>query len=104
MAFNRRIITMASLSFPWRSFIQIDRIRLRDWVKAWHLKKAKKFLVKMNSVLIKYNTSCFLPLPRLGIEETFREGGGGGGGWGISCFNDLGAIFSKSSRDIRLTV
>lgn len=49
-------------------------------------------------------TSCFLPRPRLGIEDTFREGGGGGGGWGISCFCDLGAIFSKSSRDIKLTV
>ena len=48
-------------------------------------------------------TSCFLPLPRRAMDDTFNEGGGGGGGW-ASCFNDLGANFSKSSRDIKLTV
>lgn len=30
--------------------------------------------------LKKIYTSCFLPLPRLGMDEVLRDGGGGGGG------------------------
>ena len=55
-------------------------------------------------IIVLKSTSCFLPIPRLGMADIFNDGGGGGGAWGISCLVDLGAIFSKSSRDIKLTV